>query len=119
MYAMLGTCPDIGFTITHLSQYSSNPGEEHWIAINCLLCYLNTTKETKLVYDGNSDLDNESRYSDSDWAGDPRDYHSVSGFIFIMGGAAISWSLKKQSSITLSSTEREYMSIAHSTNKTI
>ena len=37
MYVMLGTCPDIGFAITKLSQYSSNPGEEHWIAINCLL----------------------------------------------------------------------------------
>src|SRR5260370_2274741 len=56
MYTMLGTHPDIGFAITHLSQYLSNPGEEHWISINCLLCYLNTTKETKLMYDGNSDL---------------------------------------------------------------
>src|SRR5260370_11980260 len=73
MYAMLGTCPDIGFTITKLSQYLSNPGEEHWTAINCLLHYLNTTRESKLVYNGNSNLDDESGYSDSDWAGDPRD----------------------------------------------
>jgi len=82
MYAMLGTCPDISFTITKLSQYLSNPGEEHWTAINCLLHYLNTTRESKLVYNGNSNLDDESGYSDSDWAGDPRDYCSVSGFIF-------------------------------------
>src|SRR5260370_21400493 len=37
MYTMLGTCPDIGFVITKLSQYLSNPGEEHQIAINPLL----------------------------------------------------------------------------------
>ena len=41
MYAMLGTCLDIGFVITKLSQYLSNPGKEHWTAINCLLHYLN------------------------------------------------------------------------------
>ena len=34
MYAMLGTQPDIGYSIVMLSQYSSNPGKQHWIAIN-------------------------------------------------------------------------------------
>ena len=34
MYAMLGTRPDIGYSIATLSQYSSNPGKQHWIAIN-------------------------------------------------------------------------------------
>jgi methyl coenzyme M reductase subunit C-like uncharacterized protein (methanogenesis marker protein 7) len=56
MYAMLGTRPDIGYAVTTLSQYSSNPGEEHWIAINRLLHYLNTTKDYKLVYNGNSNM---------------------------------------------------------------
>ena len=32
MYAMLGTRPDIGYSIATLSQYLSNPGEEHWVA---------------------------------------------------------------------------------------
>src|SRR5260370_7235905 len=102
MYTMLGTCPNIGFAITQLSQYSSHPGEEHFTAINCLLCYLNTTRDSKLVYDGNSDLDDESGYSDSDWAGDPRDYHSVSGFVFIMSCPPFIWSSKKQLPISLS-----------------
>ena len=37
MYAMLSTRPNIGYSITMLSQYSSNPGRQHWIAINWLL----------------------------------------------------------------------------------
>ena len=72
MYAMLGTCPDIAFSITKLSQYSANPGDDHWTAINRLLRYLSSTRDLKLTYDGNSKCDDESRYSDSDWAGDPK-----------------------------------------------
>ena len=74
MYAMLGTHPNIGYTVATLSQYSSNPSEEHWIAVNCLLRYLSLTRDFKLDYDGNSPINNGFGYSDSNWAGDPRDY---------------------------------------------
>src|SRR5260221_1362962 len=116
---MLGTCLDISFAITKLSQYSSNPGEEHWIAINQLLQYLNATKNYRLAYDRNSEYNDESGYSDSDLAGDPRDHHLISSFIFIMAGAAISWSSKKQPSVALSSTEGEYMAMTHATKEAI
>src|SRR5258708_23629621 len=119
MYVMLGTHPDIGFVITKLSQYLSNPGEEHWIAINRLLRYLNATKNYRLIYNGNSEHDDESGYSDSDWAGDPRDHCSISGFIFTMAGAAVSWSSKKQPSVALSSMEGEYMAMMHATKEAI
>ena len=119
MYAMLGTRPDIAFAITKLSQYSSNPGVDHWTAINRLLWYLSSTRDLKLVYNRNSKCDNESRYSDSDWAGDPRDHHSISGYIFIMAGAAMSWSSKKQPSVALSSTKGEYMAMMHASKEAI
>ena len=102
-----------------LSQYSSNPGRQHWIAINRLLCYLSSTKDFKLVYDGNFETNDCFGYLDSDWAGDPRDYQSVSGFTFIMAGAAVSWSSKKQLSIALSSTEGEYKAISHATKEAL
>ncbi len=49
------------------------------------------------------------RYCDADWAGDLEDRKSTTGFFFIMGGGAISWSSKRQPTITLSTTEAEYM----------
>ena len=88
-----------------LSQYSSNPGRQHWIAINQLLCYLSSMKDFKLIYNGNFKTNDHFGYSDSNWAGDLRDYWSVSGFTFIRASTAVSWSSKKQLSITLSSTE--------------
>ncbi len=119
MYAMLGTRPDIAFAITKLSQYSSNPGVDHWTAINRLLWYLSSTRDLKLVYNRNSKCNNKSGYSDSDWAGDPRDHRSISGYIFIMAGAAVSWSSKKQPSVALSSTKGEYMAMMHASKEAI
>src|SRR5258708_10146093 len=119
MYAMLGTCPDIAFSITKLSQYSANPGDDHWTAINHLLWYLSSTRDLKLTYDRNSKCDDESRYSNSDWAGDPRDHHSISGYVFTMAGAAVSWSSKKQPSVALSSTKGKYMAMTHASKEAI
>ena len=51
-------------------------------------------------------------YVDTDWAGDVDDHHSISGYSFITARGAISWSSKKQPSVTLLSTEAEYMATA-------
>jgi len=105
MYAMLGTRPDIAYTIGVLSQYSASPGKEHVNAVNRVLRYLNATKDYALTFVGNSKQDDFSIYSDSDWVGDQRDHRSISGYVYNMAGAAVSWSSKKQPSTALSSTE--------------
>lgn len=48
-------------------------------------------------------------YSDSDWAGDAKTRRSTTGYLFILGGAAISWSSRKQQTVALSTMEAEYM----------
>src|SRR5258708_6381812 len=113
MYAMLGMCPDIAYAVGMLSQYSAHPGMDHLNAINRILKYLNSTKDYKLIYDGNSSEGNFSAYCNSDWAGDLRDHRSISGYVFKIAGAAVSWSSKKQSSTALSSTKGEYMALTH------
>ncbi|SRR5258708_8058090 len=113
MYVMLGMCPDIAYAVGALSQYSSNPRTDHLNAINCVLKYLNTTKDYKLLYNGDSSEGDFSAYCNSDWAGDLCDHRSISGYVFKIAGTAISWSSKKQPSTALSSTEGEYMALTH------
>ncbi|KAK3003506.1 hypothetical protein RJ639_019773 [Escallonia herrerae] len=51
-------------------------------------------------------------YSDSDWAGDPTDRTSTTGYVTYLGSTPISWCSKKQRSVSRSSTEAEYRAVA-------
>ena len=107
MFAALGTRPDISFAVTRLSRYSANPSSEHWRLGQYVLRYLQGTASAVILYDGASNAGLVA-YSDSDWAEDKDDRHSTSGQIFCLAGGAVSWTSRRQSTISLSSTEAEY-----------
>ena len=52
MYAMLGTQPDLTFTVGLLSHFSAAPTGAHWEAAKHTLHYLQATKNMELVYNG-------------------------------------------------------------------
>ena len=58
-------------------------------------------------------------YSDTDWAGNLDDRCSTTGYAFIMNNAAIRWASKWQPTVTLSTTEAEYMALAQATKEAI
>jgi hypothetical protein len=58
-------------------------------------------------------------YCDADWAGDLEDRRSTTGFVFMMGGGAISWSSKRQPTIALSTTKAKYMASTQATKEAI
>ena len=122
MYAMLGTRPDLAFTVSTLSKYCSNPGPTHAIAVQRALRYLRKTATIGITYKGQENpavTDATAGYksittgitgfTDSDWAGDKDTRKSTSGYIFLLYGGAVSWKSTKQSVVATSSTEAEYI----------
>ena len=62
-----------------------------------------------IFYDGNSEEVGFHGFIDSDWDGDLNDQWSTSGYVFILFGGTISWMRRKQSMVTFSTTEVEYI----------
>eukprot|EP00253_Pinus_taeda_P028116 PITA_28116 len=54
-------------------------------------------------------------FSDSDWAGNVDDRRSITSYAFSIGSGVITWSSKKQNTISLSSVEVEYQTMCVAT----
>ena len=107
MYTMLYTRLDICYVVGVVSRFQSNRGLDYWIAVKHILKYLRRTRDYILVYSGD-DLKIQG-YTDSDFQGDRDSRKSTSGSVFTLGGAAVVWRSVKQSSITDSTMEAEYI----------
>ncbi|GJX67500.1 zinc finger, CCHC-type containing protein [Tanacetum coccineum] len=110
MYAMTCTRPDIAFAVGKLSRYTSNPGTQHWQAIQRVLKYLKKTMDYRPIYSGYPLV--LKGYTDASWISNTEDNSSTSGWVFLLGGGAISWASKKQTCITGSTMESEFVALA-------
>ncbi|GJW85690.1 zinc finger, CCHC-type containing protein [Tanacetum coccineum] len=110
MYAMTYTIPNIAFVVGKLSRYTSNPRTQHWQAIQRVLKYLKKTMDYRLVYSGYPSV--LEGYTDASWISNTEDNSSTSGWVFLLGGGAISWASKKQTCITGSTMESEFVALA-------
>ncbi|KAH0720792.1 hypothetical protein KY289_006136 [Solanum tuberosum] len=88
----------------------------HWKAIKRVLRYLKETASLglRILCSSVSDL---YMYADADWACDPNDKISTSGYILFFGPNPVSWSSKKQHVVARSSTEVEYKSVVNAIAK--
>jgi hypothetical protein len=110
---------DLSQTMLLLSQFCSNPEPRHFTAAKRVLRYLKGTKSLRLHYGGAKRHEPLTGLTDADWANNRADRISVSGYVWFLAGGPISWSLKKQNSIALSSTEAEYVAMTRAVQEGI
>ena len=90
LYLMIGTRPDVAYTVTKLAQFAANPSQEHLNSAKYICCYLAGTKDYSIVYDEKM-AKGISAYTDSDWASDPITRQSVTGYFFKLASGPITW----------------------------
>lgn len=122
MFAMLCTRPDIAFAVTRLAQYASKPSPAHMVALKHLMRYLRGTINQRITYTGSGSVTGQPAlvgYCDADWGQRLDDRRSVTGYVFLLAGGAISWQSKKQKTVALSTVEAEYMATTQATKEAI
>jgi hypothetical protein len=118
MYAMLCTRPDLAYAIQQLSQFNANPTNAHFQAAKRNFRYLHGSQTTGLTYCNDDITKRIQAYSDADYAADG-DRKSISGYLFLLAGAPISWQAKKQTTVAHSTVESEYAAMAHAAKEMI
>ena len=105
---LIATRPDIMFSMSLISRYMENPTKIHLLAAKRILRYLQGTRDFGLFYKKGEKLELFG-FTDSDYAGNQDDRRSTSGYVFMLGTGAVSWSSKKQQIVSLSTTEAEFI----------
>eukprot|EP00253_Pinus_taeda_P029850 PITA_29850 len=112
------TTPDLAYSVSVLSQFMSTPFESHWVGAKSVLRYLCGTVNYGILYTHTSDVTLVG-FSDSDWVGNLDDQRSITSYTFSIGSGIIAWSIKKQSTLALSSCEAQYQALCAATCEAI
>jgi len=125
LYLTHTSWPDILFPVTYLSHFATNYGPQHIVAVKRIMLYLTRTTNLAICYShtlyNNKDTATHVPigYCDANWGNIKVDCCSVSGVIFIFCGGMISWSVKMQKCVVLSSTEAELNAISEATRQAL
>ncbi|GKE32901.1 hypothetical protein Tco_1452223 [Tanacetum coccineum] len=100
--------PDIMFAVCACARFQVKPKVSHLHAVKRIFRYLKGQPKLGLWYPKDSPFDLEA-YTDSDYAGAGLDKKSTTGGCQFLRRRLISWQCKKQTIVTNSTTEAEYV----------
>jgi histone deacetylase 1/2 len=106
------TRPDIAYAVQQVCFHMHDPREQHLVAIKHILRYVKGTLSHGLHLHSSSPASMVT-YMDANWAGCPDTRRFTSGFCIYLGDNLISWSSKRQHTVSRSSAEAEYRVVAN------
>jgi len=115
LYPANKTRPDLSTAVCRLTRYMAYPGAPQMKALKQILRYLRRTQDYVLVYRRGPIKDIRRAlvaFSDADFASDPDDRKSTTGFAIFLGLCLVAWASVKQGLNALSTPESEYMALA-------
>ena len=115
-HCAVATWPDIAFPVLLLAWFMEIQEELTGKLLKGFFCYLSGTKNWELVYGMTSD--GLEGFTDADRSLQEH-WHAISRYVFLMNGGAISWSSKKQSLVTLSTAESEYIAATYAAKEAL
>jgi hypothetical protein len=89
MYLASDTRPDIAYVVSKVSRFVLNPGSGHWCALERVMRYLVGIMNYGIHFFGDPKV--LGGYSDAIWISDADELKATSGYVFTLGGGAISW----------------------------
>ena len=92
----------------------SSPGKRAMMKLKRVLRYLRGTTNLHITYKNGKDDDNDRLvgYVDADHAGDPDEGYSTTGYVFYFAGGPLYWKSQRQTIVTLSTVEAEYVALS-------
>ncbi|XP_025791918.1 uncharacterized protein LOC112873111 [Panicum hallii] len=106
------TRPDIAYAVQQVCLHMHDPREPHLAALKRILRYVRGTLHLGLSLRPSSQFELVV-YSDADWAGCQDTRKSTSGYAVFLGDNLVSWSSKRQNTVSRSSAEAEYCAVAN------
>ena len=106
------TRPDIAYAVQQICLFMHDPREPHLQALKRIVRYVQGTKPKGLQLLKSQGM-KLTVYSDADWAGCQSTRRSTSGFCAYLGDNLVSWSAKRQPTVSRSSAEAEYKGVAN------
>ena len=104
--------PDIAYAVQQICMHMHSSCMAHWNTLKRIIRYLQGTADYGLHLRSSSALSIRA-YTDADWAGCSDTRRSTSGYCVYLGDNLISWSSKRQFTISRSSAEAEYSGVAN------
>ncbi|XP_039065823.1 secreted RxLR effector protein 161-like [Hibiscus syriacus] len=120
--ALLYVChtrPDIAFAVHKVAQFMLQPCEAHWTAVKRIFRYLKGTLDFGLCIAPQHGPISFRAFTDADWENDPDNRRSISGYCLFLENHLVFWNSRKQRSVSRSTAEAEYKSLADATSEVV